>query len=79
MAKILKDEKILTFFDNVSPHVAVNSLITNAITTSRNFTPTSRGCKIVCKRGLFIDLGQAGYLTYRDPPHPRKQALTLNL
>ena len=32
-------------------------LITSAIITARNFTPASRGCKIVCKRGLFFDYG----------------------
>ena len=45
-----------------------NSLIANATTTSRNLTPAPRGCKIACKRVLFFDHGQAGYLTYLGSP-----------
>ena len=29
-----------------------------------NFTPASRGCKIVCKRVLFFNHSLAGYLTF---------------
>ena len=42
----------------VLPHVAIkwhlNSLNASATTTSRNFTPATRGCEIVCKRGPFF-------------------------
>ena len=52
-------------FHHTSP---LNSLIANTITTSRNFTPVSWSCKIVCKRGLFFDYGWAGNLTYLGWP-----------
>ena len=40
-------------FYHKSPSWYLNSLTESATTTSRNFTPASRVCKIVCKRGLF--------------------------
>ena len=40
-------------------------LIASATATSRNLTSAPRGCKIVCKRVLFFEDGQAGYLIYQ--------------
>ena len=47
-----------------------NSLNASATTASKNLTSAPRGCKIVCKRVLFFDNGQAGYFTYLGSPPP---------
>ena len=50
-------------------HLFSNSpIVSPSVDNLKKPHPSTRGCKIACKRVLFFDHSQVGYLTYLGSP-----------